>query len=369
MTAGHGATIKVGEGGIAFSGALSAIGIGALWPKAITAVRRAGQGKLVIDIADVSVFDTTGASLILAMEASHQGDTEITGAGERATALLAQMREMAPAPLDRQQQAAAVREAAADAKAPNWSEKVKIRIAFFGETIVALLALPAKLRFLRGADFANIADNAGLKALPLVIMLGFLIGLILAFQSAIPMQQYGADLYVASLVAISLFRELGPLLVGVILAGRTGSAFAAELGTMQVNEEIAALTTMGIDPETMLVIPRVAAAMLVMPALVVAMDISGLLGMGVVMLLLGYPPSAITAQVVAGSGPSDFMLGLFKGLVFAAAIALIGCRAGLTAGNGPRAVGEAATSAVVGGIVATVLLDGLFAVLFYRLGI
>jgi phospholipid/cholesterol/gamma-HCH transport system permease protein len=119
----------------------------------------------------------------------------------------------------------------------------------------------------------------------------------------------------------------------------------------------------------MLVIPRVAAAMLVMPALVVAMDISGLLGMGVVMMLLGYPPSAITAQVVAGSGPSDFMLGLLKGLVFAAAIALIGCRAGLTAGNGPRAVGEAATSAVVGGIVATVLLDGLFAVLFYRLGI
>jgi phospholipid/cholesterol/gamma-HCH transport system permease protein len=369
MTAAQGATIKVGDGGIAFAGALSAMGIGALWPKAIAAVRRAKEGKLVIDLADVSVFDTTGASLILAMEASHDGDVEVTGADERATALLAQMRETAPPPLDAKQQAAAVREAAADAKGPNWAEKVKIRIAFFGETVVALLALPAKLRFLRGADFANIADNAGLKALPLVIMLGFLIGLILAFQSAIPMRQYGADLYVASLVAISLFRELGPLLVGVILAGRTGSAFAAELGTMQVNEEIAALTTMGIDPETMLVLPRVAAAVLVMPALVVAMDISGLLGMGVVMMLLGYPPSAITAQVAAGSGPSDFILGLCKGLVFAAAIALIGCRAGLTAGNGPRAVGEAATSAVVGGIVATVLLDGLFAVLFYRLGI
>jgi phospholipid/cholesterol/gamma-HCH transport system permease protein len=369
MRAAHGATIKVGEGGVAFAGALSAIGIGALWPKAIAAVRRAKQGKLVIDIADVSVFDTTGASLILAMEASHQGDVEITGADERAMALLAQMRETALPPQDRKQREAAELEAADSAKGPDLFEKAKIRIEFFGETVMALLALPAKLRFLRGADFANIADNAGLKALPLVIMLGFLIGLILAFQSAIPMRQYGADLYVASLVAISLFRELGPLLVAVILAGRTGSAFAAELGTMQVNEEIAALTTMGIDPETMLVIPRVAAAVLVMPALVVAMDISGLLGMGAVMMLLGYPPSAITAQIVAGSGPADFMLGLFKGLVFAAAIALIGCRAGLTAGNGPRAVGEAATSAVVGGIVATVLLDGLFAVLFYRLGL
>ncbi|HQU05428.1 MAG TPA: ABC transporter permease, partial [Acidocella sp.] len=189
------------------------------------------------------------------------------------------------------------------------------------------------------------------------------------FQSAIPMQQFGADLYVADLVALSLFRELGPLLVAVILAGRTGSAFAAELGTMRVNEEIDALTTMGIDPETMLVLPRVAAAVLVMPALVVTMDVAGLVGMGIVLMVFGFPPSAIIAQITYSCGPSDFLLGLFKGMVFAAAVAMIGCRAGLTAGNGPRAVGEAATSAVVGGIVATVLLDGLFAVLFYRLGL
>jgi phospholipid/cholesterol/gamma-HCH transport system permease protein len=138
---------------------------------------------------------------------------------------------------------------------------------------------------------------------------------------------------------------------------------------MRVNEEIAALTTMGIDPETMLVLPRMAATMAIMPGLVVAMDISGLLGMSVVLMLLGFPPSAIAGQITATTGPSDFLLGLFKGMIFAAAIAIIGCRAGLTAGNGPRAVGEAATSAVVGGIVATVLLDGLFAVLFYRLGL
>jgi phospholipid/cholesterol/gamma-HCH transport system permease protein len=183
------------------------------------------------------------------------------------------------------------------------------------------------------------------------------------------MQQFGADLYVADLVALSLFRELGPLLVAVILAGRTGSAFAAELGTMQVNEEIAALTTMGIDPETMLVLPRVAAAVLVMPALVVAMDVAGLIGMGVVLVGFGFPTSAIVGQITFAAGPSDFLLGLFKAMVFAAAVAMIGCRSGLTAGNGPRAVGEAATSAVVGGIVATVVLDGLFAVLFYRLGL
>ena len=139
--------------------------------------------------------------------------------------------------------------------------------------------------------FFRLADRAGLQALPLVLMLGFLIGMILAFQSAIPMRQYGADLYVANLVALSLFRELGPLLVAVILAGRTGSAFAAELGTMQVNEEIAALTTMGIDVETMLVLPRMAAAMLVMPGLVVAMDIAGLLGMAFVHPMIFYQTS------------------------------------------------------------------------------
>ena len=110
-------------------------------------------------------------------------------------------------------------------------------------------------------------DSAGIRSLPLVVLLGFLIGLILAFQSAVPMRQFGADIFVANLVAISLLRELGPLLAAVILAGRTGSAFAAEIGTMKVNEEIDALTTMGLDPMTMLVLPRMIAAMCVMPVM------------------------------------------------------------------------------------------------------
>ena len=356
------ATLNVTPERIALAGPLSAMGIGTLWPKAIRAARRAAGDELFLDISEATVLDTSGAALILAMESSHGGQVTLIGADDRATALLAQLRAALPDP-----DAPRQKREAGPARSP--FETLRVRVAFFGETIIAVLGLPAKLRFLRGSDFARIADRAGLQALPLVIMLGFLIGMILAFQSAIPMRQFGADLYVADLVAISLFRELGPLLVSVILAGRTGSAFAAELGTMRVNEEIAALTTMGIDPETMLVLPRMAATMAIMPGLVVAIDISGLLGMSVVLMLLGFPPSAIAGQITATTGPSDFLLGLFKGMIFAAAIAIIGCRAGLTAGNGPRAVGEAATSAVVGGIVATVLLDGLFAVLFYRLGL
>jgi phospholipid/cholesterol/gamma-HCH transport system permease protein len=202
-----------------------------------------------------------------------------------------------------------------------------------------------------------------------VLLLGLLIGLILAFQSLAPMQRFGADLYVANLVAISLLRELGPLLASVVLAGRSGSAFAAEIGTMKVNQEIDALVTMGIDPMTMLVLPRMAAALLVMPALTVLLEVAGLVGMSVVLVGAGIPMVAIANQVTAWVLPWDFYGGMAKAVVFGAVVAAIGCRAGLSAGHGPRAVGHAATEAVVGGIVATIVLDGVFAVLFYRIGL
>jgi len=340
-------TMRVEDGRIIFSGPLEVKSIAAVWQKAMTAARRAPGEALDIDISECPHVDTAGATLLLAMERLHESDVNLSGADAKASALIEQMRHIVPPELTQRQVVAAQREADRAAQGPDLLTMLKTRIEFFGETVVALMALPAKLRFLRGSDFAHIADNAGLQATPLVVMLGFLIGMILAFQSAIPMRQFGADLYVANLVAISLFRELGPLLVSVILAGRTGSAFAAELGTMKVNEEVAALTTMGIDPETMLVLPRIAAAVAVMPGLVILMDVSGLVGMGAVLMILGFPPNAIIAQIVATTGPADFLLGLSKGLVFAAAV----------------------TSAVVGGIVATVLLDGLFAVLTYRLGL
>ncbi len=363
------AAMRVEAGKIILTGSLEVKSIAGVWTKAIAAAHRGSDQALQIDISDCAPIDTAGATLLLAMEREHRGPVQLTGADPQAGALIAQMRGVIPAEQTKKQVALELREAAQASRPPTLLQVVATRVAFFGETVVALLGLPAKMRFLRGADFSRIADNAGMKALPLIVMLGFLIGMILAFQSAVPMQQFGAELYVASLVSISLFRELGPLLVSVILAGRTGSAFAAELGTMKVNEEVAALTTMGIDPETMLVLPRIAATMAVMPGLVVVMDVAGLIGMGVVLMILGYPPSAIINQIISWSGPGDFILGLIKGEVFALAVALIGCRAGLTAGNGPRAVGEAATSAVVGGIVATVLLDGLFAIMTYRLGI
>jgi len=242
-------------------------------------------------------------------------------------------------------------------------------IAFLGEAVVAFASLPRRRRMLRLADVMRYADQAGVRAVPLILLMGYLIGLILAFQSAIPMRQFGADIYVANLVAISLLRELGPLLAAVILSGRTGSAFAAEIGTMKVNEEVDALVTMGLDPMTMLVLPRLLAVMLVMPAMTIVLDLAGLAGMTTVMMAFGFPPEAIAIQVKTAATVQDLMGGLFKGVCFGMAVAAVGCRAGLSTGVGPRAVGQSATAAVVGGIVATIILDGTFAVLFYRLGL
>jgi phospholipid/cholesterol/gamma-HCH transport system permease protein len=195
-----------------------------------------------------------------------------------------------------------------------------------------------------------------------------LIGVILAFQSSIPMRRFGAEIFIPNLVGISLLRELGPLMAAVILAGRTGSAFAAELGTMVVNEEVDALRIMGIDPLAWLVLPRLVAAILVMPILALLMDLAGLLGMAGVMASLGFPPVGVVAQLRRAIGLHDLLGGLFKAAVFGLSIGLIGCRAGLSAGRGPRAVGDAATLAVVGGIVSIVVLDGVFSILFFRLG-
>lgn len=200
------------------------------------------------------------------------------------------------------------------------------------------------------------------------LLLGVLLGLILAFQSSIPMRQFGAEVFIPNLVGISLLRELGPLMAAVILAGRTGSAYAAELGTMVVNEEVDALRIMGIDPVAWLVLPRVLAAVLVMPLLALVLDLAGLLGMGAVMASLGFPPVAVLNQLRQAVALGDLLGGLFKAAVFGLAIGLVGCRAGIGAGRGPRAVGDAATAAVVGGIVGVVVLDGVFALLFFRLG-
>ena len=348
---------------MAFAGRLEADTIGTLWRQGMHAAHRAHGRALVFDLTGVSFCDVGGATFLAAVEAAHGEAADVTGADERVVALLDRTR-------------AASQAAPRTEVAVPWTTRdivtaalglVAASIAFLGEAVVAIVRLPARRRMLRLSDLLRYADQTGVRSVPLVFLLGYLIGLILAFQSAVPMRQFGAVIFVANLVAISLLRELGPLLAAVILAGRTGSAFAAEIGTMKVNEEIDALVTMGLDPMTMLVLPRIIAAMLMMPLMTLLLELAGLLGMATVMRGFGFPLQAIALQVQAWVGAGDLFGGLFKAVCFGLAIAAIGCRAGLGTGVGPRAVGQSATAAVVGGIVATVALDGVFALIFYRL--
>jgi phospholipid/cholesterol/gamma-HCH transport system permease protein len=349
---------------ITLRGRLDLNAAGRLWQHAM---RTAGQaGKVRIDLSGLTGCDTAGATLLLALEdAPSQGKAEISGASPRITEILASMRAAA---------AAAPRQSAAPS--PGWREtflsiwgKGTAGVAYLGELAMTVAFLPRHARMFRRNDLLRVADQSGAQAIPLVLLLGTLIGLILAFQSLIPMRQFGADIYVANLVAISLVRELGPLLVAVILAGRSGSAFAAEIGTMKVNQELDALVTMGLDPMTMLVLPRLLATMVMAPVLTVVMNLAGMLGMSIVLVGAGIPLTAIANQITFWVTTKDLYGGLVKAAVFGFAVAAVGCRAGLSTGVGPRAVGVSATNAVVGGIVISIALDGAFALIFYRMGL
>ncbi len=348
---------------LTLSGPLNAEGAGAVWEAALKAAA-AKPAVLRVDVAAVTLWDTAGVTLLADIETAH-GGAEIVGMDPQIAALLIRVRAARSVPVraaeERRFDGLAMLKAGVQAAADG--------VAFLGEAVLALVLLPWRLRMFRLSDLLRAADQAGVKAVPLVLLLGSLIGLILAFQSLIPMRRFGADIYVASLVAISLIRELGPLLAAVILAGRSGSAFAAEIGTMKVNQEVDALITMGLDPVTMLVLPRLLAAIVVMPALTIVMDFAGLFGMSVVMLGDGIPLVAVGNQVTSWVQAGDLYGALVKAAVFGAAVAGVGCRAGMATGLGPEAVGVSATRAVVGGIVASIVLDGIFAVVFFRLGL
>ena len=248
-------------------------------------------------------------------------------------------------------------------------EDIRTLITFVGELAVDLLSALRRPTQVRWRDACLVAETAGANALPIIGLMSFLIGLIIAFQSAIPMRQFGAEIFVANLIGLIMLRELGPLITGIILAGRSGSAFAAELGTMKVNEEIDALTTMGVEPVRFLVVPRVIAAVVITPLLTVFANLFGLIGGGVVFLSLGFPLVTYVNQMLWTVDYGDLLGGLFKAFVFGILVAGVGCLRGLQTATGAQAVGESTTRAVVSGIVLIIVTDGIFAVMYYYLGI
>lgn len=246
----------------------------------------------------------------------------------------------------------------------------KSDLDFLGRLVQTLgLAVRGKARF-RGSDLALLVQQNGLEALPIVTLVTFLLGLILAFVGAIQLQTFGATIYVADLVGVAMVRDMGALITGIIMAGRSGAAFAAQLGSMKVTQEIDALETMAISSMEFLVLPRVVALSLMMPLLTLYGDAMGILGgafVGVTMLDLS--PTEYLLQTADGVSLSHVVGGVFKGSVYGVLIATAGCLRGVQCGRSSSAVGDAATSAVVTSIVAIIVACGLFAFVFYALGI
>ena len=235
-------------------------------------------------------------------------------------------------------------------RACEYAASMRENLAFLGETTVCAISILARPRRFRLGDSALAFERASFDALPVTTGIGFLLGLILAFQSAAALKMFGVEVYVSDLLAIALFRELGPLVTAIVLAGRTGSAFAAEIGAMKVNEELDALTTMGLPPVRFLVMPRVVAAVAAMPILTIFAELAGLIGGAIVLRMMNVPPSVFWRHVADVSTVFTISFGLAKGAFFGALVAIVGCAAGMRTKSTADGVGRAATSAVVGGM-------------------
>ena len=239
---------------------------------------------------------------------------------------------------------------------------------FLGQISFTFLKL-VQVRF-RAVDLFLFIQQNGPQALPIVTLISFLVGIILAFIGAVQLRRFGAQIYVADLVGIAIVREMGAMMTGIIMAGRTGAAFAAQLGTMKVTQEIDAFTTIGLPAEEFLVFPRVIALVLMMPLLCLYANFIGVLGgavVGVGMLDISW--TTYFRETTNAISLTHLFGGLLKSTVYGVLIALAGCLRGLQCGKSSSAVGDAATSAVVTGIVAIVVACGVFAVVFYVLGI
>jgi len=245
-----------------------------------------------------------------------------------------------------------------------------VTLTFVGAVSIAFArSLLGRARY-RRSDFLLVLQEVGAQALPIVSLISFLVGVILAYVGAIQLRQFGAQVYVADLVGIGMTREMGAMMAAVIMAGRTGAAFAAQLGTMQVNEEIDALTTLGISPIEFLVLPRMLALAVMMPLLALYADLLGLLGgmaVGVGMLDLGVVEYYL--RTIGAIGLDDCVAGLIKASVFGVLIAMAGCLRGIQCGRSSAAVGAATTSAVVTGIVLIIVSDAATTVIFDLIGL
>jgi phospholipid/cholesterol/gamma-HCH transport system permease protein len=239
-------------------------------------------------------------------------------------------------------------------------------ISFTGELVYELVHSAVHIRKVRWGDVVSYMKKVGVDGLPIVGLISFLLGLIMAFMTSLQLKQFGANIYVASLVAVAMIRELGPIMTAIIVAGRSGSAFAAEIGTMKVNEEVDALATMGFSPMRFLTVPKVIASLVTIPVLTIFSSVFAIMG-GLIVGVVGLNLTIFTyvQQTMKAIAIFDVVSGIIKSAVFAIAISAIGCQRGFKVRGGAEAVGNATTSAVVTSIFLIIVIDSTFAIILH----
>jgi phospholipid/cholesterol/gamma-HCH transport system permease protein len=357
---------------LSFGGRLDAYSIAPVWAQARVALAAAPARRVVVDAAAVDYCDGGGLAMLIDLLRQPRETTAALALRGLRPEFQTLLNQFDPAVLAAPAEPPPVRANAIEeigrATAILWRD-LSMQIAFIGETSAALWHAITHPRRVRWKDVWYTCEQVGADALPIVALISFLFGVILAFEAAVPMRRFGAELFVADLIGLAVLRELGPLVTAILLAGRSGAAFAAEIGTMKVNEELDALTTMGLDPVRFLVVTRIFAAVLMVPLLSLFADLIAVFSGGLTMLSFNIPIVTYLHEVASSVDLEDVLAGLVKTPVFAILIAGIGCLRGLQTQTGASAVGISATRAVVSGIVMLVAVDGVFAVIYYILDI
>jgi phospholipid/cholesterol/gamma-HCH transport system permease protein len=334
-----------------------------------------GPATARLDLSAVDALDTAGAWILyrLARRLEQSGITvQLAGATPAQQALLERMAlppERKPLARPGVSPLRALVERAGESTIENLGEARDL-LGFFGLTVVTLARIvthPGRLRF---TAFMVHLERIGINALPIVGLLSFLIGVVLAFQGADQLRQFGAEIFTVNLLGVSVLREIGILMTAIMVAGRSGSAFTAEIGTMKVNEEVDAMTVLGLDPMEVLVLPRLLALMVAMPLLGFYADMMGLLGgaiMTVVVLDLSVPQ--FVTQLHNAVSLNTLLVGLVKAPVFAFLIGMVGCYEGLKVEGSAESVGRMTTTSVVESIFLVIVADAIFSIIFSSLGI
>lgn len=362
---------------VSLSGIVNVYSLGGVWTQirdAQDAWLKQGDVKaktLTVDSATVGSLDGAGIAFLIAIEEAQinaGAKYELSGLDPRYQPLLKEfdpISNLFPVPAVKPKRSFVVSTGMA---VQNLIDDTVGLITFTGHLFSDLVWSVRNPKQVRWGDFINAAVEAGIAALPIVGLVAFLIGVILSFQAAIGMQQFGAVSFVGPLAALGIVREMGPLITAILLAGRSSAAFAAEIGTMTVNSEVDALVSGGLSPIRFLVVPRVLAGILVAPILTLFADIVSIFSSMLTMLIYGIPFVNFYNGMLSAVDVEDILSGLLKATLFGVVVSAMGCLRGMQTGTGAAAVGISATRAVVSSIVMIVIVDGIFAFISYKTG-